>query len=342
MGEYIFAKNGAEPNSVQYDLNQKEADIRIEGSLTWRTNNPTLMAPNLSAKLNGAIGRVAHTAIFKNVESARNAFFAELERPYYQRRTLGKALKIFLPNYVIPPAQWDEQNNKPILPWLHAPTGMDVNLPISNATAFYDFVCAELGWQPGTVERIEKDQLQQAQQVAPVLGRNVLINSRTAVHAQSEGVLNTVDVCYTSVGTSVVPIPYANVARSSDVVNTAQTVKINGNGAAHINSYFSRSSGDEAGDKKGIVSGTIQGKAQFLSASHNVFIEGSPAVRQGDVMVSNNCNTPFSTLTQPPGPMSPELAARLRQVEDENDDKGQVKVVIASAKKAGQDGIDLS
>jgi len=37
---------------------------------------------------------------------------------------------------------------------------------------------------------------------------NVLINGRTAVHAGSDGILNTVDVCKTQVGPAVVPIPY--------------------------------------------------------------------------------------------------------------------------------------
>jgi hypothetical protein len=37
---------------------------------------------------------------------------------------------------------------------------------------------------------------------------NVLINGRTAVHAGSEGILVTVDVCLTKIGKPVVPIPY--------------------------------------------------------------------------------------------------------------------------------------
>lgn len=41
------------------------------------------------------------------------------------------------------------------------------------------------------------------------------------------------------------------------------------------------------------------GMAEFISSSTNVFIEGMPAVRQGDLMVSNNKNTPPMPLVQP-------------------------------------------
>jgi uncharacterized Zn-binding protein involved in type VI secretion len=136
---------------------------------------------------------------------------------------------------------------------------------------------------------------------------NVLINGRTAVHAGSEGILVTVDVCLTKVGKPVVPIPYTNVARSADAAKTASTVFINGHPVCHQESIFSKSTGDEPGSRKGIRSGTIKGKAEFVSASSNVFIEGVPAVRQGDMMVSNNCNTAPMPLSQPGAPPAREV-----------------------------------
>jgi uncharacterized Zn-binding protein involved in type VI secretion len=136
---------------------------------------------------------------------------------------------------------------------------------------------------------------------------NVLINGRTAVHAGSEGILVTVDVCLTKVGKPVVPIPYTNVARSADAAKTASTVFINGQPVCHQGSIFSKSTGDEPGSRKGIRSGTISGKAEFVSASSNVFIEGVPAVRQGDMMVSNNCNTAPMPLSQPGAPPAREV-----------------------------------
>ena len=136
----------------------------------------------------------------------------------------------------------------------------------------------------------------------PKVGGNVLINGRTAVHAGSGGVLTTVDVCLTKIGKSTVPIPYTNIARSKDAAKTASTVFINGHPVCHKNSIFAKSSGDEPGNRKGVKSGTITEKAEFVTASSNVYIEGIAAVRQGDYMVSNNANTAPMPLVQPGAP----------------------------------------
>ena len=136
----------------------------------------------------------------------------------------------------------------------------------------------------------------------PKVGGNVLINGRTAVHAGSSGVLTSVDVCLTKIGHSTVPIPYTNIARSEDAAQTASTVFINGHPVCHKNSIFAKSSGDEPGNRKGIKSGTITEKAEFVTASSNVYIEGIAAVRQGDYMVSNNANTAPMPLVQPGAP----------------------------------------
>ncbi len=136
---------------------------------------------------------------------------------------------------------------------------------------------------------------------------NVLINGRTAVHAGSKGVLTTIDVCWTKIGKPVVPIPYTNIARSADAAKTASTVFVNGNPVCHKKSTFAISTGDEPGNRKGIRSGTITQKAEFVSGSPNVFIEGIAAVRQNDLMVSNNCNTAPMPLSQPGAPRAKEL-----------------------------------
>ena len=138
---------------------------------------------------------------------------------------------------------------------------------------------------------------------------NVLINGRTAVHAGSGGILNTVDICKTQVGNSVVPIPYPNIAQSEDADATAATVFINGYPVCTAASVFASSTGDQAGKHGGIKSGTTEGAAEFITHSSNVFIEGEPAVRMGDLMTSNNGNTPPAPLMQPGAPMPPELEA---------------------------------
>lgn len=131
--------------------------------------------------------------------------------------------------------------------------------------------------------------------------KSVLINGRTAVHKDSGGVLSTVDVCLTRIGNSTVPIPYPNVAKSSDADKTASSVFMNGEQACTKDSIFAKSKGDEPGNKKGIKSGTKGAEASFITASSNVFIEGVAAARALDMMVSNKQNTPPMPLMQEVG-----------------------------------------
>ncbi len=135
---------------------------------------------------------------------------------------------------------------------------------------------------------------------------NVLINSRTAVHADSGGTVSSPDVC--KVPDKCRPRAFRNVAKSANAGQTAATVFINGQPACHKDSIFTTSSGDEGGACGGVRSGTIKGKAEFITASPNVMIEGVPAVRQGDLMTSNNRNTPPMPLMQPGAGKPPEVA----------------------------------
>ncbi len=150
-------------------------------------------------------------------------------------------------------------------------------------------------------------------------GGNVLVNGRTAVHAGSGGVLTTVDVCLTKIGKSTVPIPYTNIARSSDADKTAGSILINGHPACHKQSTFAKSSGDEPGNRKGVRSKTITEKAEFITAASTVFFEGVPAVRQGDLMVSNNRNTAPMPLVQPGAGAPPTLTLEGAEEKDEKE-----------------------
>lgn len=125
----------------------------------------------------------------------------------------------------------------------------------------------------------------------------VLINGLTAVHQNSQGKLNTTDVCLTP--PFGIPIPFSNLAQSKDIQQAAQSVFINGYPMGHLKSIFAQSSGD-AGGIAGISSGTINSQAEFLQGSPNVFVEGQPAVRANDPMVSNNRNTASAPLNQQP------------------------------------------
>lgn len=320
---YINAAAGKQTGSIQYDIDALTADVRTGGSVTWRHNNPTLLGLNNSARSNGALGKANGIAIFEDKASGEAAFLAEIARPKYREKTLGEMVNIFIPDYIIPPPQWDDEKNEPILPWNELQTNMDVNKPISNAQAFLDLVSTHLGWESGEQEQLIKDTESEAPQTATVSGQNVLINGRTAVHEESGGKLMTVDVCLTTVGPSVIPIPYPNKAQASDVTDVASSVKVNGNGAANIKSTFSQSSGDSPGDKKGIISGTNDGEAEFIMGSFNVLIEGKPAVRQGDPMISNSKNTPPAPLMQSGGPAPRGLSVEQRDLETQSEDPAE-------------------
>ncbi|MGR5159493.1 PAAR-like domain-containing protein [Vibrio owensii] len=119
-------------------------------------------------------------------------------------------------------------------------------------------------------------------------------NGLSIVHKGSGGEANASvpDVCLTKVGKPVVPIPNGNNAKSADLVDGSTSVTADGgNSIALQGSKFSKSTGDAAGDKKGVSSGTIEGEAQFVTSSPNVLIEGKGVARQSDQMTMNNGNT---------------------------------------------------
>lgn len=168
---------------------------------------------------------------------------------------------------------------------------------------------------------------------------NVLINGRTAVHAGSGGTLTTVDVCRTKIGKPIVNIPYTNIAKSSDAARTAGSVLINGQPVCNKASIFAVSTGDEPGDRLGVVSGTIKGKAEFITASPNVLIEGIPAERQADLMVSNNRNTAPMPLMQPGGPPPASLQTTAVQSRSSNPPPFKIALEVAGARSQNMKGV---
>lgn len=339
MSNYINAQAGKPQASVQYDIDALTAELRSGGNQAWRTNNVALLPLNISARQCAALGGAYGCAIFPDKTAGQDAFRAECQRPKFNGFTLGQMVDHFIPDYVIPPPQWDDENNQAILPWLEPVTGLDVNEELTDYDALLSLVEHHIGWQQGTIETIEKTTIDEAPNVTTVSGNNVLINSKTAVHAQSGGTLQTIDVCLTTVGNAVVPIPYCNVARSSDAASTAGSVVINGNPACNLQSNFSKSTGDQPGNKKGIVSGTTKGKAEFILGSFDVLIEGKPAVRQGDLMISNNKNTPPAPLNQAGCAKPRGLSIRDKEDLAEREDTKVIRVKISGAEKVDLDNI---
>lgn len=127
-------------------------------------------------------------------------------------------------------------------------------------------------------------------------------NSMSIVHAGSNGTtIAFPDVCKTPVPPAPpLPIPYPNVARSSDSAKTAKKVKADGNPVCIADSNFSTSTGDEAGSIGGVVSNKTKGKAEFVNYSFDVKIEGKGVPRAMDLMLHNDKNTPPVPVLQGP------------------------------------------
>ncbi len=142
------------------------------------------------------------------------------------------------------------------------------------------------------------------------MGSNVYVNGQGWSHKGSGGTaMNTApDVCLTQIGLAVVPIPYPNVAKSSDLKDGSMTVKVEGQSAAIDGCNYSKSTGDEAGNLKGIASQTRGDKAEFINYSFDVKCEGKGICRNGDLMSMNNSNTigrNRDSSADPPPPKNP-------------------------------------
>jgi len=129
------------------------------------------------------------------------------------------------------------------------------------------------------------------------------VNSLSVVHADSNGITTAFpDVCLTPAPPAPpIPIPYPNIAKSSDTADGTTSVKCDGNPVCVKDSNFSTSTGDEAGNAPGgVASGTIKGKAEFVNVSFDVKFEGKGVARAFDPMLHNNKNTPPFPVLQGP------------------------------------------
>ena len=131
------------------------------------------------------------------------------------------------------------------------------------------------------------------------------VNNLSVVHASSNGVTVVFpDVCKTPAPPAPpIPIPYPNVAKSSDTMKGAKKVKCDGNPVCVKDSNFMVSTGDEPGTLLGVVSNKIKGKAEFVNFSFDVQFEGKNVPRAFDMMLHNDKNTAPSPVLQ--GPVIP-------------------------------------
>jgi len=139
------------------------------------------------------------------------------------------------------------------------------------------------------------------------MSNNVGANGQSIVTKKSDGtVIVFPDVCKTPTPSGPIPIPYPNISNSSDLDKGSKSVTINGVPACLKDSNFSKSVGDQVGSVGGVVSGKTGGIAEPVSYSFDVKIEGRNAVRNLDLFVSNNKNTPPAPIMQ--APLIPSVA----------------------------------
>jgi hypothetical protein len=134
------------------------------------------------------------------------------------------------------------------------------------------------------------------------MANTVGVNKLSVVTKDSNGITVAFpDVCKTPSPGGPLPIPYPNIARSSDTAKGTKKVLVEGNPACVSDSNFSTSTGDEAGTAGGgVASGKTKGKAEFVNYSFDVQFEGKNVARAFDLMLHNDKNTPPSPVMQPP------------------------------------------
>ncbi len=135
------------------------------------------------------------------------------------------------------------------------------------------------------------------------MGTSVGVNKLSIVNEDSNGVsIAFPDVCKTpGPPAPFVPIPYPNIAKSSDTDKGTKKVKAEGKPICVKDSNFSTSMGDEAGTAGGgMMSAKTKGKAEFVNFSFDVQFEGKNVPRSFDLMLHNDKNTPPFPVLQGP------------------------------------------
>lgn len=99
------------------------------------------------------------------------------------------------------------------------------------------------------------------------------------------------DVCLTPAPPAPpIPVPYPNIGMVNQAKKTSRKVKFCGKEAVTKKSEMSRSSGDEAGVNKGVVSGMNMGKVSYKKCSSKVKIEGQDCAHLTSMTGHNGSN----------------------------------------------------
>lgn len=114
-------------------------------------------------------------------------------------------------------------------------------------------------------------------------------------------VANVPDVCKTPPPPPGIPIPYPNMGMCSFATGTTTKVKVTGAPAITVSSKLSRSTGDEPGVMKGVISQTVMDQVAFKKGSSKVSFEGSDVVVLNLPTAHNgsNANAPVGMFSVP-------------------------------------------
>lgn len=135
------------------------------------------------------------------------------------------------------------------------------------------------------------------------MATSVGVNKLSIVNEDTNGTtIAFPDVCKTPAPPApFAPIPYPNVAKSSDTAKGTKKVTAEGKPICVKDSNFSTSTGDEAGTAGGgMASAKTKGKAEFVNYSFDVQFEGKNVPRSFDLMLHNDKNTPPFPVLQGP------------------------------------------
>ncbi len=124
------------------------------------------------------------------------------------------------------------------------------------------------------------------------MAQKTFANGRGIAHKGSGG-MSTVfpDLCLTKVPVlGVVPIPYPNIGQASDTDKGPKKVTTDGEMPMVKDAKYTKTSGDEVGTDKGVISGEQMEEAEFMLYSFDVKFEGNNVCRMGDPLFHNKKN----------------------------------------------------
>jgi hypothetical protein len=122
----------------------------------------------------------------------------------------------------------------------------------------------------------------------------VKANDLTISHKGSNGFSTATvpDVCKTPSPGGPVPLPYPNIAQSSDLAGGTTTVQADGGNMIAIKgSHYQLSTGDEAGTVGGVASNTFKQETDWITYSFDVMMDGGNVCRLTDKKFHNHKNT---------------------------------------------------